>query len=50
MDMVKFLYQGQVLEDDEMMKKYEIKPDGHLILVKQTPGKRPKVKIFTWIV
>jgi UV excision repair protein RAD23 len=38
-ELLKLLYTGKVMDDEETVEHYAIKPDGFLVLVKQTPGK-----------
>jgi hypothetical protein len=35
------------MDDEETVEHYAIKPDGFLVLVKQTPGK-PKPPVYTF--
>jgi hypothetical protein len=39
------------MDDDETVKSFSIKPDGYLVLVKQTPGKpKPPVCTFSLLI
>lgn len=38
-ELLKLLYTGKVMDDDETVEHYAVKTDGFLVLVKQTPGK-----------
>jgi hypothetical protein len=38
-ELLKLLYTGKVMDDDETVDSFTIKSDGFLVLVKQTPGK-----------
>jgi len=47
-ELLKLLCTGKVMDDEETVKSYEIKSDGFLVLVKQTPGK-PKPPVYIYI-
>jgi hypothetical protein len=38
-ELLKLLCAGKVMDDEDTVNTYTIKPDGYLVLVKQTPGK-----------
>lgn len=46
-ELLKLLCTGKVMDDEETVKSYEIKSEGFLVLVKQTPGK-PKPPVYTY--
>jgi len=46
-ELLKLLCSGKVMDDDDTVETYTIKPDGFLVLVKQTPGK-PKPPVYTF--
>ena len=46
-DLLKLLCTGKVMDDEDALNSFTIKPDGFLVLVKQTPGKtKPVYNIF----
>ncbi len=50
-ELLKLLYTGKVMDDEETVNSYSIKSDGFLVLVKQTPGKpKPPVYIYSFII
>jgi hypothetical protein len=38
-DLLKLLCGGKVMDDEDQLKTFTVKPEGFLVLVKQTPGK-----------
>jgi 6-phosphogluconolactonase (cycloisomerase 2 family) len=38
-ELLKLLYSGKVMDDEDTVESFSIKDDGYLVLVKQTPGK-----------
>ncbi|CAF2140037.1 unnamed protein product [Rotaria magnacalcarata] len=38
-ELLKLLYKGKVMDDEDSVASYTINPEGFLVLVKQTPGK-----------
>ncbi len=50
-ELLKLLCSGKVMDDEDTVETYTIKPDGFLVLVKQTPGKpKPPVYIFSFMI
>ncbi len=50
-ELLKLLCSGKVMDDDDTVETYTIKPDGFLVLVKQTPGKpKPPVYKFSFMI
>ncbi len=49
-ELLKLLCAGKVMDDDEQIKTFTIKPDGFLVLVKQTPGKPKPVYTFSFTI